>query len=584
MSVTDILLSMRPDQAIIRMVNNENGTDFPFESYRISPPRAGAGVRTEVTITAIPSSSDEFKNPYTGTIDFRYNRLHLSDQFTAILNGFRPPMPTTTQVLLNEITRLTGIQFTLEDIVLEVITRDNAAPYRIKAKDESWRWFGFVDATVLDLYDLQPELETLLPPVSGPRLGSLEETPQLTSQPINIPLVNATPYREMFNLLQVGLPAQASPALVWLVKQCVPQSGSRLDQGFASWHCHPVPAAFNLYNATLLRRVEGTSSVNPANGQLDGFLEIQLDPAYCTNFQDPIMQIGYKYDPEGATTFVFDPRLTQVAVVSDTDGSSYAAFLNEFEIGDVITQLVPDWHYYTASDVPWRASVDAPSRTNLYNSVVQYNGQLRPQDIPPEKETMNRVLVVTVSEDNTAYRGNLSIFYMAPVVLPPVIPNGFLDRPYSFALTPTSGETPFTFALLSGAFSVGQSLDSSTGVISGAPKSVGTFRPVIEVMSGAGVRVRYNYAYTVTIAPIAIIGKATNPTLGQPYNYTYTVEGGVGPYTLDLSGGTLGAGMALDRVNHRIVGTPTIAGTHTFALTATDSRGVVSVINDSYQI
>jgi large repetitive protein len=210
--------------------------------------------------------------------------------------------------------------------------------------------------------------------------------------------------------------------------------------------------------------------------------------------------------------------------------------------------------------------------------------QLRPQDLPPEKQALNRVLVVTLSEDNTAYRGNISIYYMAPVVLPGSLPNGFLNQDYSVSLAPTAGVGPFSFALVAGAFSVGQSIDPVTGLVSGAPKSTGTFRPTVEVTAGNGTKVRYTYTYSVTIAQLSITGKAPNPVVGTPYSYAYQIAGGVGPYTLDLSSGNLGPGMSLDRTGHRIIGVPTTAGPRSFALMATDSRGVTIPINDGYEI
>jgi hypothetical protein len=384
--------------------------------------------------------------------------------------------------------------------------------------------------------------------------------------------------------LTLNIPAQALPALVWLVKNSVPLPGARLDQGLADWHSGNTPAPFNLYNAVITRRVENVASVNPANSALNAFLEIRLDLDFCTNFQDPIMRLGYRIEPKNDTTFVFTPRLTQLGVVSDTNGAPYAAFLNNFEVGDIISYLDPVFQYYTTDAGPWRAVVDAPGPKNLYGAVVQYNGQMRPQDIPPEQPSLTRVLVVTLSEENTAYRGNFSIFYQTLTVLPPTIPNGFLDQPFSFSLEPLSGDFPFTFTLVGGAFAEGQTLNASSGLLSGAPKSVGTFRPVIEVLSVSGLRVRFSFVYTVSTAPLTVTGKATNPIVGQPYSFTYLINGGVGPYTLDLVNGSLGPGLSIDRDNHRIVGVATTAGTRTFTLTATDSRDVTSLIDDTYDI
>lgn len=577
----DILLGLKPRDAIIRMINDENGTRLPFEAFVVSAPTPLVGRQTKVTVSAIPSSSDEQDNPYSGSIDFTYNRLDLADQFDGILSNFRPPMPTSTQVLLDELTRLTGILFELDDIVLEDIVTSNAAPYRIKAKAESLRWVGYVDVTVLDVLDLQSYLETMLPS-NTPRLGTLDESPTLTGQMINAPLVNITPYREEISQLYLNVPAQSNPLLQWLVKQAVPMPGSRIDQGYANWVCIPSPAPFNLYNAVVTTIVQGGGSVNPAAQDLDSYVEVVLDPAYCTNFQDPLMRLGFRDQSE--TTFSYHPRLTQVAVVSDTDATAYNLFYNSLKVGDVLKELTPYWQYLTTDGRAWVASDGAPGPTSLFNAVVQYNGQLRPQDLPPEKLDLNRVLVVTLAEDNTAYRGNLSIYYRAPIVLPAVLPTGYLDVPYSVSLSATGLNGPFTYLLVAGAFPTGHSINFNTGEVSGLAKETGAFKPVIEVTDANGTTVRYSYTYVIGIADIAIVGKAPPPQVGVPYSYEYSISGGVGPYTLDLDSGSLGSGLAVDRVNHRIVGVATTGGFKTFALRATDSRGLSSTINDAYEI
>lgn len=577
----DILLGLKPRDAIIRMVNDENGTTFPFEAFEVSGPTVISGRQTKVTVTAIPSSSDEQDNPYSGSIEFTYNRLDLSDQFNGILSNFRPPMPTSTQVLLDELTRLTGIVFDLNDIVLEDIVTSNAAPYRIKAKAESLRWVGYVDVTVLDVLDLQPYLDTLLP-TNAPRLGTLSEAPTLTGQLINAPLVNISPYREEITQLFLNVPAQSNPLLQWLVKQAVPMPGSRIDQGYANWVCVPTPAPFNLYNAVVSNIRYGVDSVNPAAPDLDAYVEVLIDPTMCINFQDPLMRLGFRQQSE--TAFSYHPRLTQVAVVSDTDATAYNLFYNSLQVGAVLKELEPYWQYLTTDGRAWVASDGAPGPTSLFDAVVQYNGQLRPQDLPPAKLDLNRVLVVTLSENNTAYRGNLSIYYRAPIVLPATLPLGYLEVPYNVSLAAEGLNGPFGYLLVAGAFPDGHAIDPVTGVVSGLAKETGSFKPTIEVTDINGTKVRYTYTYVIAIADIAILGKAPPPQVGVPYSYEYQISGGVGPYTLDLESGSLGAGLSVDRVNHRIIGTATGIGYKTFVLRATDSRGQSSTINDAFEI
>ena len=589
----DILLGLKPKDAIIRMVNDENGTNFPFYAFDISAPVAGPNRETYVTLTAANSPSDEFQQEYQGSFQFTYQRLDLFAQFAGLLSDFRPPLPTSTQVLLDEITRRTGIKFYPEDIVLEDIMKSAAEPYTIKAKPGSYRWIGQVSFNLIETTDIAALTDALLPYPPGPRLGVLDETPQLTDYSINAHVPNATAYLRVIEELEETWltnnnsdQAQSNPMFVWLVQQTVAAPAQRLENGPTPWVCTPAPGPFNLYNAEIKGFDKNVTNVSRNNPELNARIRIQLDPAYCTNFAERDLIIAYRHDVRENRNFSFKPRLSLRNIVSSTDGSEYARFLNQLTVGQIVQNVSPLLLDLTPDGDPWFTSAESFEKTNLFNAVVQYNGQLRTQDVKPDNPMLNRVVVLTLSDENSAYRGNWSLFYRAAIVLPDDVPNGFLNENYSFSLSPTFGTGPFTYAVVESNLPNGMSFNSATRVLEGNPKQTGTFRLVIDVSDSLGTTVRYRYTFTVSIATLGIVGKAPNPTVGVFYSYTYNVSGGVGPYLTRLApGNELGAGLVVDPNNATIIGTATgPVGPRAFTLIISDSRGVETTIADSYVI
>src|SRR4029077_7741836 len=74
---------------------------------------------------------------------------------------------------------------------------------------------------------------------------------------------------------------------------------------------------------------------------------------------------------------------------------------------------------------------------------------------------------------------------------------------------------------------------------------------------------------TISVTPAALPGG----TVGTAYNQSVSGNGGTGPYTFVLAAGSsLPSGLSL-ATNGAITGTPMAAGSFSFTITGTDSKG-----------
>ncbi len=80
--------------------------------------------------------------------------------------------------------------------------------------------------------------------------------------------------------------------------------------------------------------------------------------------------------------------------------------------------------------------------------------------------------------------------------------------------------------------------------------------------------------YSVTVCPDILITPLSLPSgaVGQAYSQTLTAGGGAGPYTYEVTAGTLPDGTTLS-TGGVLSGTPTTLSSYTFTVTATDANG-----------
>lgn len=221
MDTTQLLLTHPPREAVVMMLNIENGTNFTIDDILVSAPAAVVGAKnTEVTLSVRPSRGKNDYLPYgnMAPIQFKYNRLNVAQHFNGVLGGLDIELPTSTQILLDEITRRLGQEFVLDDIVLEDISRRNATIYKLRAKSESLRWYGEMAVAVGGVIDLDDFLSTISPATLGPINNRI---PYATVNAVN-PGLNLTALQDEIKAIPLNTPSQDNPALRAIFAQGIP--------------------------------------------------------------------------------------------------------------------------------------------------------------------------------------------------------------------------------------------------------------------------------------------------------------------------------------------------------------------------
>jgi large repetitive protein len=176
-----------------------------------------------------------------------------------------------------------------------------------------------------------------------------------------------------------------------------------------------------------------------------------------------------------------------------------------------------------------------------------------------------------------AVSGNYALTVAPPVITidQTSLPGGTVASAYSTTLTASGGISPHSFAVSAGALPAGLSL-STTGALSGTPTAGGSFTFTISASDASGAPGPFSgsRAFTLNIAAPTITLPATSLAGGQrgvAYSALLSqASGGTAPYSYAVTGGALPAGVTLSS-SGTLNGTPSVFGSFTFTVTATDS-------------
>jgi len=156
-------------------------------------------------------------------------------------------------------------------------------------------------------------------------------------------------------------------------------------------------------------------------------------------------------------------------------------------------------------------------------------------------------------------------------ILTTALPNATVNQAYQFQLVGT-GQNLIWSIPKGSQFPQGFNL-SSSGVISGVGTALGALNLPVQLVNGQAPNAPAFRLFTllVTLGPLGITETALpGATQNVPYSFPLTPTGGIPPYTWSLGIGSP-PGIGIGSTSGIISGTPTQAGSFTFAVTLVDS-------------
>lgn len=184
------------------------------------------------------------------------------------------------------------------------------------------------------------------------------------------------------------------------------------------------------------------------------------------------------------------------------------------------------------------------------------------------------------------------------VVLPnSTLPDAVQNLVYSELIQPAAGTPPYRFALGQfAALPAGLQLDTTTGRVFGTPTMAQQFPQQINVLitdSASPPSSLDAFVYLVVQPPLTIqTTSLPDSARGTGYFGGIGINGGRGPYQLQITSGNLPNGLAIPATvsggffgtSANITGVPNTDGLFPFTLQVTDSYPAPSIVSQNYQI
>jgi gliding motility-associated-like protein len=192
---------------------------------------------------------------------------------------------------------------------------------------------------------------------------------------------------------------------------------------------------------------------------------------------------------------------------------------------------------------------------------------------PTQAGTFTVPVTVTDADGKTA-SNNYTIVVVNPLLLPAAtLPDGTEGTVYATQTLPsaTGGVGPYTYVASN--IPAGLTFNPATRALSGTPTQAGNYAISVTATDSEGRTASNTYALKV-VGVLSLPGATLpNGIVGTPYP-TQTlpaVTGGTAPYTYLAT--NLPPGLSFNTATRAITGTPTLGGTFTISLTATDANG-----------
>jgi hypothetical protein len=158
------------------------------------------------------------------------------------------------------------------------------------------------------------------------------------------------------------------------------------------------------------------------------------------------------------------------------------------------------------------------------------------------------------------------------ILSPTTLPSGAAGSAYSQTVTASGGTSPYTYTVTSGSLPAGTTL-LSAGLLSGTPLFGGSYNFTITATDNNACTGFQAFTLTITGCPQITVSPTSIPngTVGSAFNQTITASGGSPSYSYAVTSGTLPTGLTLSS-GGVLSGTPSVAGSYNFTITATDGN------------
>jgi hypothetical protein len=143
------------------------------------------------------------------------------------------------------------------------------------------------------------------------------------------------------------------------------------------------------------------------------------------------------------------------------------------------------------------------------------------------------------------------------------------ESPYSSNVYASGGVSPYTYTITSGSLPSDITL-SSNGEISGTSNAVSSSATTVKATDSQGSNSSITFTISVSAPTINVIPPTLSGAINILYSSSVTANGGVAPYTFNITSGTLPNGVTLAS-DGSITGTPLQFGTYPLTVKATDT-------------
>lgn len=256
-----------------------------------------------------------------------------------------------------------------------------------------------------------------------------------------------------------------------------------------------------------------------------------------------------------------------------TNGSGTSAAVNVTLTVGTLSNITSALTANTASDQVFNYTVTADNSPTSYNitglpaglSVTSNAATATISGTP----TFLGASSISLSANNATGQGPSKTLTLSvgnrPAVNSPLTKSGTKDVALSYTISGTN--TPSSYGATG--LPAGLTLNSTSGVISGAATVAGTFNVGLTATNAFGTSNSATLVLTIGEVPAISGSFAASATVGSAFTYTITASNA--PTSYAATG--LPAGLTLNTTSGVISGTPTTAGTASVSLTATNAFG-----------